>query len=95
MALLLVLAVALTVAPQVVLDGVAVTASAARDFSSSYRSAVALVGLLFVGAAAVGLWALVGPRHGAARALEAMRDGALRTAGEAEDIEGGGKRRVA
>src|SRR5512146_538024 len=92
---LLILAVAVTVAPQVVLDWVAVAATTARGFSSSYRSGVALVGLLFVVAAALGLWALVRPRPGAATGLEAMRDGAMDAAGEAEGIGGRGKRRVA
>jgi hypothetical protein len=92
---ILIIAVALTVAPQVVLDWVAVAAGTARDFASSYRSAVALVGLCFVGAAGIGLWAIVRPRSGAAEAPEGIGGGAPDMPGEAEDIEGGGKQRVA
>lgn len=94
-AILLILAVALTVAPQVVLGAVAVAINVARDFSLSYQSAVALIGLLFVAATSMGLWALLRPRRGGVRTSEAMRGEAPGTVGEAGHTEEGGIQRVA
>jgi membrane protein implicated in regulation of membrane protease activity len=82
-AAIFILAVAITVAPQAVLDWLAVAAISARDFSAIYRSAVALVGLFFAGAAAMGIWLLVRPRRGVSTASpKSIGDSALSTAGK-------------
>ena len=82
-AAIFILAVAITVAPQAVLDWLAVAATSARDFSAIYRSAVALVGLFVAGAAAMGIWLLVRPRREVSTASsKSIGDGELGTAGK-------------
>ena len=56
MVVLLVFAVALTVAPQITLSAIAGVTAEARDFSLSYRPLVALFGLVFTALIAQGLW---------------------------------------
>jgi hypothetical protein len=93
--LILLLTVAITIAPQVVMTGIAVVADSARDFALTYRSAASLVGLVAVAATSICMWIVFRPRRAAMETMNLPDREEPNTARVSEEVHESDAQRVA